>query len=337
MTHHPQRARTGTTRRAVLAAAVTITAAGAAGGAGLVVQGQPAGRRSRAGLANSAPARPLDPDPARSPDPAPIPSRGAWPTSAQEHCRPSPESARDQVAGFLAGANVHASAAVLDRVSGLGLTAGGVDRFRTASIVKVNILMALMLRHQRRGTVLSAAEMASARTMIMVSDNAAASALWWRIGGGAGLAAANRTFGLGETTPGPGGAWGATTTTALDQLRLLQAATDQRGPLSGANRQYLLGLMSAVVDSQDWGVPAAASADATAVQVKNGWFPLRAHNGRWLINSVGRIVEPEHDWLAVVLSDHHATQSAGIGLVEATAKLAISGLRAATCPDSHGR
>jgi hypothetical protein len=166
--------------------------------------------------------------------------------------------------------------------------------------------------------------------MITMSDDAAASSLWRRIGAGTGLSAANRALGLTETTPGSGGAWGATTTTAADQRRLLQAVTDPAGPLSAGHRDYLLDLMSHVIDSQDWGVPAAASSQATACQVKNGWTPFSAQFGQWTVNSIGRIVEPGHDWLAVVLSDRNTSQSAGIRTVEAAVRLAVGGLRTGT-------
>jgi hypothetical protein len=224
----------------------------------------------------------------------------------------------------------NAAVAAVDRVTGVALTVNGSTRFRTASIVKVDILAALLLQHQRSGTALTNSQQDLARSMITSSDNAAASSLWRQIDAAAGLSAANQTFAMTQTTPGTSGAWGMTTTTATDQRRPLQAVTDPTGPLSAAHREYLLGLMGRVVDSQDWGVPAAATPQATTCQVKNGWMPFTAQNGQWTVNSIGRIVEPGHDWLAAVLSDHHPSQGAGIATVEAAVRLAVGGLRAAT-------
>ncbi len=85
--------------------------------------------------------------------------------------------------------------------------------------------------------------------------------------------------------------------------------------------------MSQVVTSQKWGVPAAAQDGATGVYVKNGWDTLAAHNGLWEINTIGRIVEPGHDWLVVVLSSHNTSQQVGEDLVESAAKKAVDGLR----------
>jgi hypothetical protein len=69
----------------------------------------------------------------------------------------------------------------------------------TASIVKLDILAALLLQRQDAGRLLTSAEQVLARSMITESDNDAASVLWQRIGGASGLAKANRRLGLRET------------------------------------------------------------------------------------------------------------------------------------------
>lgn len=74
----------------------------------------------------------------------------------------------------------------------LRVIGNGSTRFRTASIVKVDILAALLLQHQRSGTPLTNSEQDLARSMITSSDNAAASSLWRRIDAAVGLSAANR-------------------------------------------------------------------------------------------------------------------------------------------------
>jgi beta-lactamase class A len=232
-----------------------------------------------------------------------------------------------RVADYLASQKAHTALAVFDRVTGIGLTVNATTQIRTASIVKVNILATLMWQHQQRGTTLTKGQRALAEPMIKNSDNGAASSLWRQIGGVDGLAAANRAFGLHQTTASASGSWGSTMTTAPDQLRLLSVVTDPAGPLSGLHRQYLLDLMSAVVDAQAWGITAAAGTAATAVQVKNGWIPVDAHHGQWTVNSIGRIAEPAHEWIIAILSDHNTTETAGIRLLETTANLALTGLR----------
>ncbi|MGN5377662.1 serine hydrolase [Streptomyces lasalocidi] len=86
--------------------------------------------------------------------------------------------------------------------------------YDTASIVKVDILAAVLLQAQDAGRELTAQERAHAEPMIKQSDNAAADALWRQIGQADGLAAANKRLGLTSTTSGPGGRWGLTWTTA---------------------------------------------------------------------------------------------------------------------------
>jgi len=89
--------------------------------------------------------------------------------------------------------------------------------------------------------------------MIHISDNDAATALWDRIGGSSGLTSANRKLGLRNTTAGSGGAWGTTTTSAADQIRILRSLTSSTSPLSAASREYVLGLMAGVTSSQAMG------------------------------------------------------------------------------------
>jgi hypothetical protein len=85
--------------------------------------------------------------------------------------------------------------------------------------------------------------------------------------------------------------------------------------------------MSQVDEGQDWGVTAAATARTTKVYAKNGWDNVSADGGRWTVNSIGRLVEPGHDWLVAVLSSHHTTQPAGIKMVEKVARYVIGELR----------
>ncbi len=213
------------------------------------------------------------------------------------------------------------SVAVLDTES--GESAGyGDGAFDTASIVKVDILAALLLRAQDEGRELTAAEQSYASAMIENSDNAAASELWRTIGRAEGLDAANERFGLTETEGGDGMLWGLTQTTAADQLQLLrQVFVGEESELSEASRTYLSGLMGQIAVGQRWGVSAAGDSDAWAL--KNGWLP-RTATGLWVINSVGRVTVDGHGCLVAALSHGNVTQAKGISLVEATAVAAVS-------------
>jgi beta-lactamase class A len=209
---------------------------------------------------------------------------------------------------------VDLAVAVADRRTGRTYSYAGRRSFETASIVKVDILATLLLQAQRAGRALTAQEKSLAAAMIEESDNDAASALWDRIGGIAGSAA---TFGLAATRAGTGGAWGLTTTTAEDQERLIGVLADPAGPVRDAG--YLLGLMAGVDDDQDWGISAAAQ-PGEAVALKNGWLARSTEDGRWIVNSIGRITDADTDVSLVVLSHGHASFDAGVAMVEAVAK-----------------
>ncbi|MFG2575388.1 serine hydrolase [Streptomyces sp. NPDC048481] len=212
------------------------------------------------------------------------------------------------------------SVAVLDLASGERAAYGG-GVFETASIVKADILAALLLRAQDEGRRLTAAEKTYATAMIETSDNDAASALWRAIGGAGGLDAANERLGLTGTEGGAGALWGLTRTTAVDQLTLLRQVFGNGSVLGEASRTYLRTLMGKIAAGQDWGVSAAA--DGSAWALKNGWLP-RSTTGLWVVDSIGRVSAGGRDYAVAVLSNGSATQADGIALVEAAARAAVS-------------
>lgn len=211
------------------------------------------------------------------------------------------------------------SVAVLDTASGARAVHGD-GLYDTASIVKVDILAALLLQAQDAGRDLTAQEEARAEVMIEDSDNAAATALWRTIGRGPGLEAANRRLGLTSTTAGSGMLWGLTRTTAADQLTLLQRVFGSDGALDAASRAYVRRLMGRVTAAQAWGVPTAADG---SYEVKNGWLQ-RSTTGLWDVNSIGRVRAGGRTYLVAVVSRGSTTQASGITLVERAARAAVA-------------
>nr|WTB30036.1 hypothetical protein OG781_11530 [Streptomyces sp. NBC_00830] len=207
------------------------------------------------------------------------------------------------------------SVAVLDTAGGAGAVYGN-RTYATASIVKVDILAALLLRAQDQGRELTGYERSRSVTMIENSDNAAATALMQTIGGAAGLDAANTRFGLVSTTAAA--AWGLTQTTAADQLVLLKTVFGTHSKLTEDSRAYLQGLMRNLAADQHWGVSAAGSDWA----LKNGWMP-RSATGLWDINSIGQVKANGHTYLVAVLSAGQQTMATGIERVESVAKAAV--------------
>ncbi|MFJ9681463.1 serine hydrolase [Streptomyces sp. NPDC101194] len=213
------------------------------------------------------------------------------------------------------------SVAVLDTGSGARAVYGD-GTYDTASIVKVDILAALLLRAQDEGRVLTSDERDLAAAMIERSDNTAATTLLRAIGGSEALDAANARLGLTGTTAAH--AWGLTRTTAADQLTLLKAVFGTESELSAASRGYLRRLMGQVDADQRWGVSAAGSDWA----LKNGWLP-RTTTGLWDINSIGQVRADGRTYLVAVLSGGQRTKETGIALVESVAKAAVGVLDAA--------
>ncbi|MFI9613859.1 serine hydrolase [Streptomyces sp. NPDC052023] len=252
---------------------------------------------------------------------APVPASGE---AAVEAVR-RPAASRDAllaeaVRALPAEDGARVSVTVLDLDSGAS-AAYGEGAFDTASIVKVDILAALLLKAQDARRDLTAAEKSHAAAMIERSDNDSASALWRTIGGAKGLKAANERFGLTGTEGGEGMLWGLTRTTAADQLVLLQQVFEKDSELSAASRAYLQKLMGRIADGQRWGVSAAG--DGSAGALKNGWLP-RSATGLWNINSIGRVTVDGRAFLVAVLSDGNTTKQKGVSLVESAACAAVS-------------
>jgi hypothetical protein len=209
--------------------------------------------------------------------------------------------------------------AVLDHRTGLSYTFHSDDAFQTASVVKVEILAELLLQARQDNRPLTTQELDLATAMIRQSDNDAATALWTQIGDVQGLTAADAALGLTDTVPGTGGWWGLTTTTVSDQVKLLDTIADPDGPLGSAN-QVIIDLMGSVDADQNWGVSAAAeTGESTAL--KNGWMTSQDQDGRWTVNSVGRITGADTDATLAVLTRGHTSLDTGIAFVENIAKL----------------
>lgn len=186
---------------------------------------------------------------------------------------------------------------------------------KTASIVKLDILETLLRQHQLRHEPLSASEQATAAKMIEHSDNDSATTLWNEVGGAPGVAAYDHRAGLRGTTPNV--AWGLTTTTALDQIRLLRELVLGHTLLDRASQRYALGLMSHVETDQRWGVSGGVPSSAQ-IALKNGWLP---ESDGWHVNSVGRIKGQRRHYLIAVLTSGDPSESYGIGTIQGVSSI----------------
>ncbi|GLW31717.1 transglycosylase domain-containing protein [Actinoplanes regularis] len=213
------------------------------------------------------------------------------------------------------------SVSLVDNKTGHRYDYHGDREFETASVVKVELLAALLLQAQDTGRTLTSAEQQRARKMIVASDNDAAVQIYDAIGGVNGLRAALQRLGLDDTDPDAN--FGLTTTTAKDQTRMVTALTATGSPLNSASRELILQLMSSVNADQTWGVSAASFAGEQTAQ-KNGWLSRSTEQGRWIVNTTGRVSGEKTDVALSVLSHGHKDQQAGIEVVEQIAALTRS-------------
>jgi hypothetical protein len=184
-----------------------------------------------------------------------------------------------------------------------------------ASIMKVDILETLL----RQSGTLSGDRLDTATGMIENSSNDDAQDLWDDVGGPAAVSAYGEEAGLTGTHPNTQGYWGLSTTTASDQVRLLDHLALPNNLLTHAQRAQAMGLMHQVEADQRWGVSAGLPA-GTPVAVKNGWLPLDDGSG-WQVNSDGIVDGHGYRDDISVLSTRSRTEDAGIDEIQGLARL----------------
>lgn len=212
----------------------------------------------------------------------------------------------------------HVSVAAVDTVTGRTFGYAPDNLNSTASVVKLDILETLLMQNQAGDRQLSAGTRQLAARMMQQSDNDAATSLWDTVGGAPTIGAYNRRLGMRDTHLVD--RWGSTTTPASDQLALLRAL-DAPSPLDADSRAYARDLMTHVAPEQSWGVSAAADPGTTPA-FKNGWMPVSADGGRWVVASVGVVTAGGHPVLLAVMSEHQPGKDAGIRLVESMSRVA---------------
>jgi hypothetical protein len=231
------------------------------------------------------------------------------------------------VAGLVSADDRNVSVAVEDLSTGATASYNVSDDYVTASIVKVDILATMLYQDQKNGTFPSSGEQSLITQMIEASSNDAALDLYNDEGGASAIDAANKVFGLTDTAV-YASAFGDTTTTATDQVKLLRQVFTSDSVLSASNREYIQKLMGDVESDERWGVSAAAdeSSDTAAdYALKNGWLPRSATN-LWEINSIGEVEHDGREYLVAVLSANNETMDGGIDVIQNVAKAAVDGL-----------
>ncbi|MFD7084952.1 serine hydrolase [Streptomyces sp. NPDC059918] len=252
-----------------------------------------------------------------APDAAAHVAQPVTPPSAERYCTADahPELAdrinRD-IARALADRRSTVSFTVWDEASGLSCSLRPKAHYDAASIVKVTIMAATLLRAQQEDRPLAAWEESSLKSMITQSDNQAATDLYTSLGVPF-IQYTLRRSGMNDTTLDPEGNWGLTQVTAQDEMRQLDVYTVNGDVLSARNKAYGLRLMSEVEPSQRWGTPFGAPG-SVKVHVKNGWLQ-RVTRG-WRVHSLGVFTRPGQLYQMAVLTDDDPTMSYGIGTIQ---------------------
>jgi hypothetical protein len=239
----------------------------------------------------------------------------------------SPKASTSQAAGplgararaYLAGRRGQVEADVYDLSTGQQWTLGQQAPQAEESVVKLEILEAVLNQRTAQRVVLSLTEQELTPPMIEQSDNEAATTLWGDVGGTKGMRAFDHKVGLVHTSPSnclqcPGSSWpgwGLTTTTPQDQITLLRQLVQLSGVLDRNDQKYALHLLENVTLSQRWGVSGGVPA-GVMVALKNGWLPLDAGNSDWQINSVGWVSGDGRNYLMAVLSTGNPSEQYGI-------------------------
>jgi beta-lactamase class A len=205
------------------------------------------------------------------------------------------------------------SAAVLNLKTGKEWLLNPDARDQTASIIKADILETLLYQTRKDRDSIADAEGSVPQGMIEASDNDDATALWDQIGGATGIGAYNALVGLTQTTPNTQGFWGETTTSAADQIKILEQLSGPSKLLTKQDQAYQLSLMTDIDPGEGWGVSGGVP-KGVVVALKNGWVPLTS-NSDWEVNSIGWIHGDDHDYLLAVLTAHDPSEGYGINTI----------------------
>ena len=180
--------------------------------------------------------------------------------------------------------------------------------FVSASVVKAMLLVGHL--RAARDRPLSPGERSVLGPMIRWSDNRAATRIFGSQGA-PGLRRVARASGMRRFSVGP--TWTSAVITARDQARLF-ARLDRLLP--ARHRDYGRGLLSSVVASQAWGIPAGAPPKWRAY-FKGGWRPTV--RGR-LVHQVARLEGEERTVVIAVLTDGNPSHGYGTTTVRQVAR-----------------
>ena len=232
------------------------------------------------------------------------------------------------VLGYLHTRKGVAQVALFDKLTGKTyLVSNGTDPQYTASIVKVDVLaLWLWLYQSVPGTIPSNLPYSIQylmRNMITMSDNVAATSLFYFSGGCNVLTQFDILIPTHDTRVGCETSnyygWGNSTTSAADQVSVVKTLAYDTPVLKPNARDYGLNLMEDVIPTQRWGVTCgpwgttcngpkyADPVPGVTVALKNGWkyLPTCAKQDDscpWQVNSIGWVQGRGRNYVLAVLT-----------------------------------
>lgn len=185
-------------------------------------------------------------------------------------------------------------------------------KYHTASTVKVAVLAGTLLKNDGD---LDDQGREYAKAMIENSDNDSTTSLINNyLGGTDGLQDTFNQFQMTNTHANE--AWGMTTTTPSDQIKLLNNIFFSSNKLTESEQKYIRSLMDNVESDQRWGISAGSSDYA----LKNGWLD-QDDSDKWIVNSIGYISgKNQNDYTIAVYTDDNSSMGSGEDLIEKLAR-----------------
>ena len=206
--------------------------------------------------------------------------------------------------------------------------------FYTASTVKLSILEDLLIQDQANNTGLTSGQMSYAAPMIEDSDDNSATVLWQEDGGTSALDSFFSKVGALSTQAGDQDYWGLTTTTAEDQLKVVNQFAYPSSLLTSSSQDQIVDLLNQVTPSQHWGVSGGVPSNVS-VDLKNGWLPDSEtfqdpymNTDDWIINSIGHIYGDGQDYTIAVYTDGNSSEEYGIDTIQALSTVTWNDLSA---------
>ncbi len=219
---------------------------------------------------------------------------------------------------------VRITAAVYDTATGCWHHLNPGMQLTTASVIKAQVLGAVLLKAQDEGRNLTAWERSQISPMIRLSFNTETSNLYSHLASSGGIQASDRRLGAtgGTVHVRP---FGLTRSTATDRtnvaLRLLRGG----GGLAQAGREEAWAYMTNVHPLQEWGISAGVPVGWMVAQ-KNGFYPSSGLG--WRVGSSGFVRRDDADqgYAITVMTEGAATQATGIRAAEEVSRRAAAAL-----------